>query len=321
MIFLKYDYNDIDKIHSIIFNKQIIFVFVKLIETKIMKTIYTILEDVSELNVRKIAYSGNKKIAFFKLTISLIIIFFSTKHLTSNFYKLEFVSSILFLTSLISIVYSSYISSNAIFKIIFNKQALDNNGNFQIEELQSPNSIPLMLFWSLFIGINIITFSYINNCNNDYVEKQLHLYGKTVKVKIKNISINPKSSPSAEFLFENKNKIVKGSLEAREFKENDETYITFSTENPNIIVWTDIRQNEIKKQLIDHQKTAFIKIKEVYFNPKLGKRAKFDIKYNEKIIECNLPAKNFKKGDSTTVVYSRFNLNIMGWTYNEAIYQ
>jgi hypothetical protein len=321
VIFLKCDYNYINKIHSIIFYKQIIFVFVKLIETKIMKTIHTILEDISKFNVRKIAYSGNKKIAFLKLTISLILIFFCTKLLTSNYHKLEVVSLILLLTSSISIIYSSYISSNAIFKIIFNKQALDNNGNFQIEELQSPNSIPLMLFWSLIIGMNIITFSYINNCNNDYEEKQLHLYGKTVKVKINKISINPKSSPSAEFLFENKNKIINGSLSAREFKENDETYVTFSTENPNIIVWTDIRQKEIKKQLFDHQKTAYIKIKEVYFNPKLGNRAKFDLNYNGKTIECNLPAKNFKKGDSTTVVYSRFNLNIMGWTYKEAIYQ
>lgn len=272
------------------------------------------------IGVGKLFISETKKEAGVKLVLSLIISLIAYKGLISTIYDIGKVKLYVLLPSILGLIFGAIIFTSALFKLIFSLNAVNEDGD-PSEELQKTNSMPLILFWFF---IAAFLFFPVKSCYNEqkrYKEEQLHLYGKTLKIKISEIFKRSKSGKKARFFFENKGEIIEKTLDARDFKEGDEAYITFSTENPNIIVWTDEKQKETELELLYYYKWQRIIINEIYFDSKLGKRAKFTYENYGKYFESNLPAKKFKVGDTVEIIFSKENTNIMGWSYNEAIIQ
>lgn len=211
----------------------------------------------------KLYISENKKIASIKFVYSFFQIFFSYKLLLTTINQIGLTNALTLAISLFGIFTGSIILTSALFKILFNIQPVNEDGN-TVEVLQKTDSIPLILYW--FLILLIISFP-LKGCYDEQrkmTDEELHFYGKTVKIGIEKIYKPYKSGYKAKFFFFNKGELIEQELPAIDYKVGDSTYVTFSTENPNIINWTHILQKERKKQLLYYYKWQRIIINDIY---------------------------------------------------------
>jgi hypothetical protein len=268
----------------------------------------------------KLYISENKKIATIKFVYSFFQIFFSYKLLLITVNQVGLTNALILTISLFGIFTGSIILTSALFKVLFNIQPVNEEGN-TAEKLQATDSMPLILYW--FFTLLIILFP-LKGCYDEQRKRtdvELHFYGKTVKIGIKKIYKPYKSGYKAKFFFFNKGELLEKELPANEYKVGDSAYVTFSTENPHIINWTHVLTKEREKQLLDHYKWQRVIINDIYLDSILGKRAKFTYENYGEYFESNLPAKNYKIWDTVEIIFSKENTNIMGWSYLEAISQ
>jgi len=266
----------------------------------------------------KLYISKTKKEATIKLLVSILIIYISYLGLLSTIYNSENGKFIVLMFSMFGIFTGAIIITSALFKIAFNLQAVDEEGNTISDELQKTDSMPLIIYWVCIIAIVALPLKGCSDEQSRYADEQLRLYGKTIKIKISEIYKPPKSSKRARFQFKHNGERIEEDLLARDFKDGDEALVTYSTENPNIIFWTDERQKKLSDELRDSYKWQRIIINDIFNHPKLGKRAKFTYENYGDYFESHLPAKNYKIGDTVKIIFSKDNTNIMGWSYNEA---
>ena len=131
----------------------------------------------------KLYVSTDKKSAFYKGIIAILVISLSYYGMLSIIFQGgKFIFVVLYI-SFIALIIGVITLTSALFKILFNVNAVNKDGK-TTDELQKTDSIPLMLYW--FCVVIFITLP-IKGCSDEQDrirDEQLHIHGKTIQIKI-----------------------------------------------------------------------------------------------------------------------------------------